>query len=240
MKLYQLSVSHFCEKARWALDFKQQQFETVNLLIGPHALQAKRLTKQKSCLPILVDGDKVIQESGAIIDYLDDKLPIPRLTPEDKQAGKEAREWEAYLDTEIGVTIRAWIYFYLLPETENAKQVMLHAAPDYGHTLYRFIFPKIRQVMTKAMNINEENKTRSERRWLNAIERINGRIQSNSFPVGDSFSRADLTACALLSPLFRPAQEIQSLLPEPIRTMQEKCRDYPAYDWVNRLYQQYR
>lgn len=36
LTLYQFPISHYCEKIRWALDFKQLKYNTVNLLPALH------------------------------------------------------------------------------------------------------------------------------------------------------------------------------------------------------------
>lgn len=84
--LYQFQFSHYCEKVRWALDFKGLPYARRNLLPGLHVKIAKKLVP-KSCLPIIVDGGTVVQDSSAIITYLDERFPERPLTPRDsKQA----------------------------------------------------------------------------------------------------------------------------------------------------------
>ena len=102
MSLYQFEFSHFCEKARWALDHKGLGYTRRNLLPGLHTRVAKSLAPQ-SCLPILVDDATVVQDSTSIITYLDETYPDRPLTPPDAREAKEALAWEEYLDDEIGV-----------------------------------------------------------------------------------------------------------------------------------------
>jgi len=64
--LYQFQFSHFCEKACWALDYKGLSYIRKNLLPGIHIKVARRLAP-KSCLPILVDNETVVQDSTSII-----------------------------------------------------------------------------------------------------------------------------------------------------------------------------
>src|SRR6187397_1382247 len=59
--LYQFEFSHFCEKARWALDYKGLAHERRNLLPGLHARVARKLASNSS-LPILVDNGAVVQD----------------------------------------------------------------------------------------------------------------------------------------------------------------------------------
>ena len=40
IELYQFPLSHFCEKARWALDYKSIAYRPVNLLPGFHTMRA--------------------------------------------------------------------------------------------------------------------------------------------------------------------------------------------------------
>ena len=97
IQLYQFPFSHFCEKARWALDYKSITYRAVNLLPGFHLKPVRKLAP-KTCLPVLRDEETVVQDSTAIIDYLDKKYPIPALTPRDPKAAREALEWEKYFD----------------------------------------------------------------------------------------------------------------------------------------------
>jgi len=65
IKLYQFPSSHFCEKVRWALEYKRVAYRPVNLLPGFH-LKPMRKLAPKSCVPVLVDEETIVQESSAI------------------------------------------------------------------------------------------------------------------------------------------------------------------------------
>jgi Glutathione S-transferase, N-terminal domain len=60
IELYQFPFSHYCEKVRWALDYKCITYLTINLLPGLHF---RRLAKfvPKSSVPVLRDGKTVVQ-----------------------------------------------------------------------------------------------------------------------------------------------------------------------------------
>jgi glutathione S-transferase len=74
LTLYQFPFSHFCEKACWALDLKRQPYRVINLLPALHLLWSRRMASASS-LPILRDGAYIVQDSSAIIDYLDLRWP---------------------------------------------------------------------------------------------------------------------------------------------------------------------
>lgn len=237
--LYQFSFSHYCEKARWALDHKGQSYIIKNLLPGPHRATTTKLAPA-SHVPILVDDGTVIQGSNAIIDHLDQMHPEDSLTPEDSLLADEARAWEAYLDEEIGVAIRCWFYHHTLPDRKAALTFILKDAPWYGPALYAVIFPKVREAMVELMNINDDSARESQERVLSALTRINDVLREQRFLVGDQFTRADLTACALLSLLCLPNPELQTVLPEPVKAFAIRVADQPVYNWVSETYRNHR
>ena len=91
--LYQFPISHYCEKVRWALDYKKIPYQTVNWIPGPHLFKAKKIAK-KTSVPIIKDGEIVVQDSTNIINYLDQKYPTHALTPADEILRKEVLDWE--------------------------------------------------------------------------------------------------------------------------------------------------
>lgn len=80
LKLYTFTISHFSEKARWGLDFAGLDFTEKALLPGPHLVVTRRLAP-RSEVPILVDDRRVVQGSGAILDYLAQERGAAVLAP---------------------------------------------------------------------------------------------------------------------------------------------------------------
>jgi glutathione S-transferase len=81
--LYQFPITHFCEKVRWTLEYKNIEYKKVNLLPGLHARKAKKLTSNSS-LPILAHDKTIKRESREIISYLDQSFPENSLTPNEQ------------------------------------------------------------------------------------------------------------------------------------------------------------
>jgi len=57
--LYQFGVSHYCEKARWAMDYKGLPYRPRNLLPGPHIKQMRKIAPD-IIVPVLESGNTVI------------------------------------------------------------------------------------------------------------------------------------------------------------------------------------
>ena len=243
MTLYQFELSHYCEKVRWALDYKGISYKRKTLIPGPHARVTKKLAP-KTCVPIVVCKDKAVQDSTAIISYLDERFAEHPLTPHDSNQAKQALEWEEYFDEEIGIAVRLWWYYYTLPDRSLATSFLLRGAPWYGRALYALIFPKVRSIMREMMDIHADSVKRAEQRLLAAFETLNNELKDRRFLVGDSFSRADLTACALLSPLCRLGESdtlgVTTNLPQPVTALRDAHRSDRFFTWALDTYEEYR
>ena len=239
---YQFQFSHFCEKARWALDYKGLPHVRKNLLPGLHKRVAKNLAP-RSGLPILVDNGTVVQDSTSIINFLDEKYPDRPLTPRDPREAKEALEWEEYLDDEIGVPLRLWFYYHALPDRDCALRFLLDGAPWYGRPLFGLVYPKVRAAMVALMNIHAESARQSEARLVAALDKLDDAVRERQFLVGDRFSRADLTACALLRrhcAAGRSSAEIAAAVPAPVVALRDAHKTRPFVRWVRETYRSHR
>lgn len=234
--LYQFECSHFCEKARWALDWKQVDWRPKNLVPGLHAGTARRLGG-KTSVPILVADGHAVQGSGEIITWLDERHPERRLTPGTTADAHAALEWERWLDAEIGVLLRLWFYHHALADRRLATGFILRGAPWYGHLLYALAFPRVEKVMRKAMGIDARSAKEAEQRVAAALDRLGDKLAGREYLVGKTFSRADLTAAALLSPLVN-ADEAQ--LPPAVAEFRAARAGQPVFAWVRRRYERER
>ena len=114
-RLITFAASHFCEKARWALDWHGIAYDEIGWPPGLHLMLAKRHGAKGRTVPILLDGAKIIQGSGAIIDWAESKAKDQgrSLTP---RAGlAEAKAIERRADEMIGVHVRRLAFAEMLP-----------------------------------------------------------------------------------------------------------------------------
>jgi glutathione S-transferase len=92
ISLYQFTFSHYCEKARWALDCKGVRYKAVNLLPGLHVKVANKLAPGPALPVMVLDDGKAIQDSTAIISFLDERYVDRPLAPRDCEQAREALE----------------------------------------------------------------------------------------------------------------------------------------------------
>lgn len=220
VRLYQFAISHYSEKARWALDYKGIRYQPVNLLPGQHVKTVRALTGKASSVPVLDHDGEIIQGSSAIIDYLDKIFPERPLTPGDAEAREQALAWERRLDDEAGPAIRCWAYHYLLQRPKLVVPMLAAGTPFYNRILLSLAFSRVDEVMRDWMKINQKTADASQQVLESLLTELAGIYQQQPYLVGDNFSRADLTAGALFAPLFQPPQypvpwpKRQRLLPQ--------------------------
>lgn len=235
--LYQFPISHYCEKVRWALDYKKIEYEERNLLPGFHVLTTKKLATDSS-LPILVHDGEVVQGSGSIITYLDEKFPARSLTPENSKLKAEALEWEQYVDNEIGIPVRRTFYHILLDYPDVIIPLYTQKGPWYGKIILTSVFPILKKKMRDLMDISQESAQRSRHQLIAAVDKLYSRLQEHEYLVANQFTRADLAAASLLAPLYRLDKyglNWPGRFPEQLEELIEELRDKTG--WVVDFYE---
>jgi glutathione S-transferase len=235
MTLYQFAISHFCEKARWALDYKGLAYRLHNLVPGPHLRVTRRLAPQ-STVPILIDGEVVTQGSGAIITYLDRQYRARPLTPTVSTDAGMALEWERYADNNIGIPLRVYFYHYVLADRALATRLLTDGGPWWSSPLYALIYPVLRSRMRSALRIDAESARAAEARLVEALVHLEERLARRRYLAGPMFSRADLAVSALLAPCWREPHALPAPLQRFIATHSER----PALRWARQIYSDHR
>ena len=238
--LYQFPQSHYCEKARWALDYKQIPHTCQTVLPGLHFLKT-RWMGLASTFPIVRHNGRLIQDSSTIITYLDDQYPDrPQLTPADPTLKHEALEWEAYLDTAIGPHLRRVFYHYILEDRALTAYFFSYNGPFYGRFLVGRMYPILSRLMRKWMSINAAETAASCQKMQVEIDKLRDHYQNRPYLVGDRFTRADLTAASLLAPLHKLPQYgmVWPELPAELETLIASWASQTQ--WLLPLYQAHR
>ncbi|KPQ02870.1 glutathione S-transferase family protein [Marinobacter sp. HL-58] len=206
IKLYQFAISHYCEKVRWALDYKGLNHETINLLPGQHVKTIRTLTGGASSVPVLDHDGHRVQGSKEIIDYLDETFPENPLTPADPENREAALAWEQRLDDELGPAVRCYSYHHFLQRPKVVVPMLAAGTPFYNRILLKLAFSRVDEIMRNWMKINEKTSERSRETMEAYLTELADIYRKKPYLVGDRFSRADLAAAALLAPMFQPEQ----------------------------------
>ena len=116
MKLYTFHASGSAHRARMALALKGIDYEPVYVVIGQGStdlVQPDYLAMNPSAVvPTLVDGDNVITQTMAIMEYLEESRPEPALLPPDSAGRARVRAMTQVMiaDTHALGTVRVLEY----------------------------------------------------------------------------------------------------------------------------------
>ncbi|HXJ34991.1 MAG TPA: glutathione S-transferase [Candidatus Eisenbacteria bacterium] len=239
--LWQFKASHFNEKARWALDWKGVRHERRSLLPGPHMPVVMWISGQKSVPVLQIDG-QTITDSTRIIAELERRFPERPLYPADAAARQRALELEEFFDDEIGVHIRRYLFHMVLPDAGFTADLMSPGFGAVARAVYRATFPLTRVAMRMDMGITDDGAARSLARFEAAFDRLEREIGPTGYLVGDTFSVADLTGAALLSPLtFPPEYPYRPPpLPEVALDFQSRFEKRRGFEWAREMYRRHR
>ena len=138
------------------------------------------------------------------------------------------------------MTLRLWFYYQTLPHRHLALSWLLQGAPWHKRLLLLLVYPKVRGGILRRMNINADTAKHSEQRFRAALDRLDRALDGHRFLVEDRFSRADLTACALLSPCCLPDDEASARFPAAVLKLRDELKGRRLYQWVHSVYERYR
>src|SRR3954454_11990670 len=203
--LWQLQISHYNEKVRWALDYKRIPHTRRSLMPGVHQLVLKRKAGTVLSPVFEVDGT-AIGDSSAILQLIEERWPEPALMPENPLQRRRALRLEEYFDEKLGPHIRRAVYYELLPYPDLVIPRFTDGASGASTKLLRASFPLLRVGMRRLMNIYEEPAARSRAKTVEALDTLEKELGDKDYLVGDSFSIADITAASLFYPLALPPE----------------------------------
>ena len=243
--LWQVQVSHYVEKVRWALDYKRVPHIRRSLLPGLHAVKAKRLTGDTSTAPVLTINGRSTGDSSRIIALIEERWPQPPLYPKDPAQRRRAVELEEFFDEELGPHIRRAFYHELLPHPELVVPLFTQGRPRAARALLRTGFPILRVAMRRRFEISATAAANSRAKMVAAMDRLEREISPSGYLVGDRFTVADLTAAALFYPVPRPARFPYAMvadadLPDSFREFVDSLARRPGGQWVAQIYRQHR
>lgn len=245
--LWQIPVSHYSEKARWALDWKGVEHRRRSPLPGTHMPIALWLTRGAHyTLPVLRLDGRNVGDSTAIVAALEERYPDPPLYPSDIALRRRALELEEYFDEELGPAIRQLVWYELGNDRDSFASVVEHteASPvarfSAGAVAYGRVFTGLRFKARDA-----ELAERSRAKVLAALERLDRELEASGgdYLVGNAFSVADLTAASLFYPLVGPEGAPlppDQQMPEPFERFREPLRERRGFQWVAEMFRQHR
>ena len=238
--LWHIRISHYNDKARWALDYKGIRHERRAPREGLHMAYALWLTRRPT-FPILKLNGRAIGDSTRIIEALEREYPEPPLYPADPGERRRALELEEFFDEELGPHIRRVGFHELLQDRDEVARYFSRGSPG-AERFTRAIYPAFQRVFHARYGTTADSAEAGLAKTRAALDRIESVRGGRDYLVGDAFSVADLTAAALAAPLIQP-DELQypaPAFPPPLLELREEFRAHPAGSWVLETYRRHR
>jgi len=170
MKLYYFPPSPFARKPRIAAQMLGIQLETqkVDVLAGEGQTPEFLKLNPQGKVPTLVDGDFVLWESNAIVQYLASKAGPSALWPEDPRTRGDIARWQFWESTSLAPACVIFVWENLL------KEILNLGAPD--------------PVELK----------KGEERFHRCAKLLDGHLAQHPWLVGDTMTLADVSLAPVL------------------------------------------
>ncbi len=245
--LWQLDISHYSEKVRWALDYKEVGHVRRSPFPGMHIAIALGLTGGAAkTFPILQIDGRTIADSTAAIAALEEYEPAPALYPSDPAERERALALEDYFDENLGPHARLLPFHELIGDPELFADLAVQAVPAPMNRAPALVggyargYTKLRWGAA-----NGEAAAAARVGIVAALDRLETELAANGgqYLVGESFSVADLTAAALFYPIVGPEGgpiPPEQPMPASFERFRESLCERPGYAWVEETFRRHR
>ena len=245
--LWQIEVSHYSEKVRWALELKGVDHTRRTPLPGTHIPIALALTRGASpTFPVLTMDGRTIADSTAIIAALEEEWPQPPLYPEDPADRARALELEEWFDEELGPHARLLPFYELIQEPDLVAEIAAESVPGPLGKVKPVVGAYARAYTSVRWGANSsEDAERARTGIVAAMDKLDAELEQSGgdYLVGDRFSVADLTAASLFYPVVVPAEgPLRADQPRPpaYDRFRASLSQRPGFVWVEEMFRRHR
>ena len=244
--LWHIEISHYSEKARWALAYKGVEHRRRAPLPGAHIPVALFLTRgAHKTFPIVQLDGRTVGDSTAVIAALEERFPEPPLYPADAEQRRRALELEDFFDEELGPHVRL-LGFHELRNDPDAIQDA--DRKDRAGAARQGRRPRSRLRSHLLQPALRRRRPAGGRSWPAPRSSPPSTASKRSSTVTSTWSAiasrvADLTAAALLNPIVLPDEgPIPNDTPgaRGIEEFRAPLVDRDGFKWVEEMFARHR
>lgn len=202
-QLITIRFSHYCEKARWALDRAAVAYDEVPY--GPvfSSLVALRHGRSRTVPQLRLPG-VTLTESTDILRYADAHGSAPPLFPTVGALADDVVAVEDELDRKLGPAARRVAYGHLIRDP-GLPRMVLAAGPAWQQRLPTVVGRGVVGLIRRGLKIDAAGVARSRAALDALFDALDARLaDGRPYLCGDQFTAADLTLAALAAPLVLP------------------------------------
>ena len=179
------------------LAVKGLNYREIEISPGLGQVAIFRLSGQRQ-LPVLVNGEDVISDSSAILNYLENLRPEPKLIPDDPREKALVHLIEDWADTSMAKAVKIALFKSAATNPDLRDALLVNNLPDEFRKLINYLPCELIGDLSTFINPNEDTNL------LANLEKLNNSLKVNQWLVGNKMSIADIAIAAQLSLLKFP------------------------------------
>jgi glutathione S-transferase len=243
LRLLTIPISHYCEKARWALERAGIPYREERHVQGLHRIAVRR-AGGGATVPVLVTGERVLADSTDILDWVDEQTPTDtRLFPDDPVECERVRALCRRLDDRLGPSGRRLMYVHILREDrETMLDFNNRGVPAWEDRTIRRAWPLAERFLGHALGIRPGVEVGDEADVWGEFDHVAGLLADGpDYLSGERFGAADLTFAALAAAVVAPTS-YGVPLPQPealsgaTASLVRRAREHPAGRFALKLF----
>ncbi len=204
--LVTIPISHYCEKARWALDRAGVAYRESAHVQAIHRAATLRAGGGLTAPVFVCPTGEVLADSADILAWVDAREPLERrLYPADSSRAAEVRRLEADFDARLGPHSRRWLYQQLRERRDLALGYGCAGVPSWERLALRWAYPAIFRIVAWVLDVKPATSVTAEAEVRAVFDVVAERLSDGrGYLCGEQFTAADLTFSALAAPVLMP------------------------------------
>jgi glutathione S-transferase len=234
LRLVTIPISHYCEKARWALQRAGIPYREERHVQGIHRIAARR-AGGGSTVPVLVTPEGALGESEEILAWVDERTaPEHRLFPSEPGERAEVERLSRRLDEQLGPMGRRLMYIQILPQRKLMLRFNNQGVPPWEDRALRVGWPLAVRWARRELGIRPGIEAEDEAVVWRELDYVAELLaDGRKHLCGERFGAADLTFAALsaavvVPPVYGVPLPQPDVLPSHIAALVQRARDHPA------------
>jgi glutathione S-transferase len=246
LRLVTIPISHYCEKARWALERAGLPYREERHVQGIHRFASRR-AGGGGTTPVLVTPEGSLGESEEILLWVDERTPQgQRLFPSAPAERVEVERLCRRFDGGLGPRGRRLMYVNMLAQPELMMRFNNQGVPRWEDRALRLGWPLAVRFVKHALGVRPGVEVEDEAAVWRELDFVAELLSDGREHLcGDRFGAADLTFAALSAAVVSPPDygiplPAPEQMPPPTRDFIQRARAHPAGAFALSLIERHR